>query len=87
MGFLPGVFSLLLCLGSIPPGQGVGGTRKESLLMLNKVLDALSQALEFYEEEQTKINLDALIGTRLVDGKYLTLLFATKFFNSRQISG
>lgn len=38
--------------------------------LLQKTLTALKGTLEFFNGEYKNVNLDAAIGTRMVDGKY-----------------
>ena len=39
---------------------------------LKRTLDALENALDFFDEERNHLNLDAIIGTRIVEGMLLT---------------
>ncbi len=50
----------------------VCGTRTNAgtSAILWKTLTALGRGLQFFETEYEKLNLDAIIGTRLVDGEF-----------------
>lgn len=42
---------------------------KEAKKLLDLTLDSLKANLEFLDKEYRHVNLDAVIGTRIVDGK------------------
>lgn len=41
---------------------------------LDRVLNAMDMGLNFMESEQDKMNLDGIIGSRMVEGEYLETL-------------
>ena len=55
---------VLLCIGLT-----FGQTSKSVPEMLEEVLQALEKGLLFLGQQYQKVNLDAIIGTRMVDGK------------------
>ncbi|XP_061168076.1 UPF0764 protein C16orf89 homolog [Saccostrea echinata] len=52
----------------------------DSLVLLTKTLDAIEFALNYFHQEHPNLNLDAVIGTRMVEGQFKVLL---KKLNSR----
>ena len=44
-------------------------TKTDPEMTLNRVLDAIDRALDFFMVEHERVNLDAIIGTRMVEGK------------------
>ena len=42
----------------------------DTIQLLWRTLTALDRGLQFLEEEHQRLNLDAIIGTRLVAGKF-----------------
>jgi len=43
--------------------------------LLDEVLTALEKALKFMLEEVDELNLDAVIGTRMVEGMFVVVIF------------
>ena len=50
-------------------------TVRETEVTLDRVLTALESGLRFLGREYKRVNLDAVIGTRIVDGEYITTTF------------
>ena len=65
IGIIPGTLCLLLMCGFCR-SQEDEYTETENTL--RRVLDSLSSALNFMAEEYDKLNLDGVIGLRLVEG-------------------
>lgn len=61
------LFGLLMCLTTVlsKPAE----TSDETDYLLHKTLTALRGILEYFNSEYKNINLDAAIGTRIVEGK------------------
>ena len=57
---------LLLILTSV---LGCLSSNVDTTQLLWRTLTALDRGLQFLEEEYQRLNLDAIIGTRLVEGK------------------
>ncbi len=51
----------------------------DASVLLERTLEALEKGLDFFEKEHMYVNLDAVIGTRLVEGKY-KLFFTNSIF-------
>ena len=62
---------LLLILTSV---LGCLSSNVDTTQLLWRTLTALDRGLQFLEEEYQRLNLDAIIGTRLVEGKVFSLL-------------
>ena len=61
---------LLLILTSV---LGCLSSNVDTTQLLWRTLTALDRGLQFLEEEYQRLNLDAIIGTRLVEGKVFFL--------------
>lgn len=46
----------------------------DSEVLLSKTIESLKSALNFFNREYQNVNLDAIIGTRMVSGKYSDFL-------------
>lgn len=55
----------VLCLCPVSNAQFFNGTRP----LLHRTLDALMDALLFYDREHMFVNLDAISWTRMIEGK------------------
>jgi hypothetical protein len=42
--------------------------------VLSQTISALEQGLDFMQQNQHKLNLDGVIGTRIVEGKYFLII-------------
>ena len=61
------VFACLLATWTVQ--AAVVGSVEETQQILDNVLEALSSGLAFLDSEHEVLNLDAIIGTRLVEGE------------------
>lgn len=63
-----GAYLGCLLISAVAPASLVSNSN-DSLVLLTKTLDAIEFALNFFHQEHPNLNLDAVIGTRMVEGK------------------
>ncbi|XP_048733336.1 UPF0764 protein C16orf89 homolog [Ostrea edulis] len=78
--YLTGVLLISTCIIA-----SVVSNSNDSLVLLTKTLDAIEFAVDFFHQEHPNLNLDAVIGTRMVEGQFKVLLRKLKFHPSKRI--
>lgn len=68
MRYLAAFFEWVLLISAVSSASLVSNAN-DSLVLLTKTLDAIEFALNFFHREHQNLNLDAVIGTRMIEGK------------------
>lgn len=68
MRYLAAFFEWVLLISAVSSASLVSNAN-DSLVLLTKTLDAIEFALNFFHQEHQNLNLDAVIGTRMIEGK------------------
>lgn len=68
MRYLAVYFAWVLLVSAVSSASLVSNAN-DSLVLLTKTLDAIEFALNFFHQEHQNLNLDAVIGTRMIEGK------------------
>lgn len=63
------IATLTICLSVIKTKSSQINDIAKANSLLHTTLTSLKQNLDFFNEEKENVNLDAIIGTRMVDGK------------------
>lgn len=73
MRYLAVYFAWVLLISAVSSASLVSNAN-DSLVLLTKTLDAIEFALNFFHQEHQNLNLDAVIGTRMIEGQFKVLL-------------
>lgn len=68
MRYLAAFFEWVLLISAVSSASLVSNAN-DSLVLLTKTLDTIEFALNFFHQEHQNLNLDAVIGTRMIEGK------------------